>query len=146
LADPHNLQRFVDAQAGVYDRALAEIRAGHKTSHWMWFVFPQLKGLGSSPTAEHYGIVSLEEGRAYLAHPLLGPRLGEIAAAAVALEGRTARAVFGTPDDLKLRSSLTLFDAAVPNEAVFSQALDALCDGMRDARTLEMLSGRPTRA
>lgn len=146
MADPHNLQRFVDAQAGVYDRALAEIRAGHKTSHWMWFVFPQLKGLGSSPTAEHYGIVSLEEGRAYLAHPLLGPRLGEIAAAAVALEGRTARAVFGTPDDLKLRSSLTLFDAAVPNEAVFSQALDALCDGMRDARTLEMLSGRPTRA
>jgi len=140
VADPYNLQRFVDAQSGVHAQALAEIRAGRKTSHWMWFVFPQMKGLGLSATAQHYGIASLDEARAYLAHPVLGPRLLESAAAVAALNGRTARAVFGAPDDLKLRSSLTLFEAAAPDEPVFGEALDALCDGVRDKQTLGMVA------
>jgi uncharacterized protein (DUF1810 family) len=141
MGDPFDLQRFVDAQAGVHDQALREIRAGRKTSHWMWFVFPQLRGLGNSPTAVFYGLASLDEARVYLAHPLLGPRLRECAAAAAGLKS-TARAVFGTPDDLKLRSSLTLFEAAAPDEPVFGQALDVLCDGVRDPRTQERI-GRP---
>ena len=142
--DPHDLARFVRAQAGgVYEQAVAEVRRGRKASHWMWFVFPQLAGLGFSSTAQHYALGGLEEARAYLAHPSLGPRLREIAATAAALEGRTARAVFGSPDDLKLRSSLTLFEAAAPGEPVFAQALDALCDGVRDGRTLELLRSSP---
>src|SRR4051812_46683368 len=113
MADPYNLRRFEDAQAGgVYERALGEIRAGRKTSHWMWFVFPQLRGLGRSPTAVFYGLESLEEARAYLAHPVLGGRLRACAAAVAALAGQSARSVFGAPDDMKLRSSLTLFEAA----------------------------------
>ncbi len=139
-ADPFDLRRFVEAQDGVYAGALAEVRRGRKASHWMWFVFPQLAGLGYSPTARHYGIQGLEEARAYLAHPMLGPRLREVAAAAAGLEGRTAREVFGSPDDLKLRSSLTLFEAAAPGEPVFARALDALCAGERDGRTLELLA------
>jgi uncharacterized protein (DUF1810 family) len=137
------LDRFVQAQAGVYDDALAEIRAGRKRSHWMWFVFPQLKGLGRSPTAQFYGLASLEEARAYLRHPLLGPRLRACAAAAAGLEGRTALEVFGSPDDLKLRSSLTLFEAAGPGEPVFGEALEALCGGKRDGATLEILARQP---
>jgi uncharacterized protein (DUF1810 family) len=137
MTDP--LQRFVDAQAGVYETALAEIRRGAKTSHWMWFVFPQLAGLGRSPTAQFYGLASLNEARSYLAHPLLGPRLTTCAQAVAAHAGRTAHAIFGSPDDLKLRSSLTLFDAADPSAAVFGAALDAVCGGVRDPATLSMI-------
>ena len=128
------------AQEGTYAQALAEVRRGRKASHWMWFVFPQVAGLGSSPTAQRYAVGGLDEARAYLAHPVLGPRLREIAAAAAGLEGRTARQVFGAPDDLKLCSSLTLFEAAAPDEPVFGRALDALCEGRRDPLTLEKLA------
>ena len=140
--DPHDLARFVQAQAGgVFEQALAEVRRGRKTSHWMWFVFPQIAGLGSSPTARLYALASLDEARAYLAHPVLGPRLREAAGAAAELHGRSAREVFGSPDDLKLRSSLTLFEAAAPSEPVFGRALDGLCGGVRDPLTLERLAG-----
>jgi uncharacterized protein (DUF1810 family) len=138
-ADPHDLDRFVRAQQGVYETALAEIRRGRKTSHWMWFVFPQIAGLGSSPTAQRYAISSLDEARAYLDHPVLGPRFRECAAACAALKGRTAHEVFGAPDDMKLRSSLTLFEAAEPEESVFADALDTLCEGRRDEATLLIL-------
>ena len=134
--DPYDLDRFVRAQEGTYTQALAEVRRGRKASHWMWFVFPQVAGLGSSPTAQRYALSGLDEARAYLAHPVLGERLREIAGAAAALEGRTAREVFGSPDDLKLASSLTLFEAAASGEPVFARALDALCGGGRDPRTL----------
>ncbi len=135
--DPFDLARFVRAQEGTYAQALAEVRRGRKTSHWMWFVFPQVAGLGSSPTAQHYALSGPDEARAYLAHPVLGPRLREIAGAVAELAGRTALEVFGSPDDLKLRSSLTLFEAAAPDEPVFARALDALCAGRRDPLTLE---------
>ena len=140
--DPHELRRFVQAQAGVYEQALAEIRRGRKTSHWMWFVFPQLRGLGRSSTAWRYGIVSLAEAQAYLAHDILGPRLRECAAAAASLEGRTAAEVFGSPDDQKLRSSLTLFEQADPSVPAFPRALETLCAGERDPLTLRMLQER----
>jgi len=137
--DPFDLDRFVQAQAATYDRALEEIRRGRKTSHWMWFIFPQLAGLGGSAMAQRYAIGSLAEAWAYLAHPVLGPRLRQCAAAVAELRGRTAREVFGSPDDLKLRSSLTLFAAAAPGESAFGRALDALCGGERDAVTLSRL-------
>ena len=139
--DPFDLARFTQAQEGSYAQALAEVRRGRKTSHWMWFIFPQLAGLGVSPTAQLYAIGGLNEARAYLAYPVLGPRLLEIAGAAAVLQGRTAREVFGSPDDLKLRSSLTLFEAAAPIEPVFARALDSLCGGQRDARTVDKLGG-----
>jgi len=138
-ADPFQLQRFVDAQAPVYRTALAELHAGAKRTHWMWFVFPQLAGLGLSPTAQLYAIASLDEARAYLAHPLLGPRLREATAAVNAVKGRTAHEIFGSPDDLKFRSSMTLFAEAPPNDAVFQAALDAYFAGQPDPRTLELL-------
>ncbi len=137
--DPFDLARFVRAQEGVHAQALAEVRRGRKASHWMWFVFPQLAGLGSSPAARRYAVSGLDEARAYLAHPVLGPRLREIAGAAAGLSGRTAREVFGSPDDLKLRSSLTLFEAAASDAPVFARALDVLCGGGRDGRTLDLL-------
>src|SRR5665213_1611360 len=123
-ADPFRLQRFVDAQAPVYATALAELRAGAKRTHWMWFVFPQIAGLGFSPTAQHYAVASLDEARAYLDHPVLGPRLRDATAAANAINGRSAQDIFGSPDDLKFRSSVTLFRAAAPDEPVFQAALD----------------------
>lgn len=132
-----NLDRFVDAQASTYETALAELRRGRKASHWMWFVFPQIQGLGSSPTARFYAIADLAEARAYLAHPLLGARLREAVATINALPGHDAHAVFGSPDDLKLRSCLTLFQAAAPEEAGFGQALDKYFGGAPDPRTLE---------
>ena len=134
-----DLHRFVDAQAGIYETALAEIQRGRKTTHWMWFIFPQLAGLGSSPTARFYAITSLEEARAYLAHPVLGSRLRECAQAVARLAGRSAREVFGRPDDLKLRSSLTLFEVADPTDTVFADALNAVCGGERDEATLRNL-------
>ena len=137
---PHDdLDRFVEAQASVYADALAELLRGRKTSHWMWFVFPQIAGLGSSSTARRYAITGIDEARAYLAHPLLGPRLLECAQAAMGQGGRSASQVFGYPDDLKFRSCMTLFERADPTAAVFPEALDALCDGGRDTATLERL-------
>jgi uncharacterized protein (DUF1810 family) len=133
-----DLERFVTAQEGVHDTALAELRAGRKRTHWMWFVFPQIAGLGSSSTAERYAIRSLDEARAYLAHPVLGPRLHEAAAAMLAVEGRTASEILGFPDDLKLRSSMTLFAQAADEPGVFQQVLDRYYDGT-DPRTLALL-------
>jgi uncharacterized protein (DUF1810 family) len=137
--DPYNLQRFADAQHGVFDIALAELRSGRKQSHWMWFIFPQLAGLGRSPTAQYYGISSREEAAAYLAHPLLGARLRQSVEALMAWVGqRTAEQILGPIDALKLRSSLTLFDAVEPN-GLFGHALAAFYDGP-DERTLALLS------
>jgi uncharacterized protein (DUF1810 family) len=139
-ADPHELERFVQAQAGVHDEALGELRAGRKRSHWMWFVFPQAEGLGSSATARHYAIRSLDEARAYLAHPLLGPRLVECTQAAIRLCGLTARQIFGTPDDLKFRSSMTLFERVAGPDSDFARALQKYFDGQRDPATLARLT------
>ena len=139
LDDPYDLQRFVDAQDPVLDRVRAELGRGRKTSHWMWFVFPQIAGLGSSPTAREFAISSLDEARAYLGHPVLGPRLVECAELVAAIEGRSAEQVFGYPDDLKLRSSMTLFARAAPDTTVFAEVLDRFFDGEPDPRTLERL-------
>ena len=138
--DPHDLDRFVSAQDGVHEQALAELRAGRKTSHWMWFVFPQLAGLGSSEMAQRFAVGSLVEARAYLDHPVLGPRLVECAEAVLTHPERTARQIMGTPDDAKLRSSMTLFALAVDSEPIFQQVLDAFFDGEHDPRTVELLS------
>ncbi len=138
--DPFDLERFVRAQESTYATALAELRRGRKQTHWMWFIFPQLAGLGSSWTAQRYAIRSEDEARAYLDHPLLGARLRECAQQLVALDGRTAWDIFGSPDDLKLRSSMTLF-AHVTDErpSVFQQVLDKYYGGQPDERTLELL-------
>ena len=133
-----SLDRFVEAQDGRYADALAELRAGRKRTHWMWFVFPQIAGLGSSPTAQRYAIASLDEARAYLAHPVLGPRLRECAGLLLTAE-RSASEIFGYPDDLKLRSSMTLFAAAEP-DGPYAQVLEHLYDGP-DQRTLDLLAG-----
>lgn len=139
MEDPFDLNRFVTAQAGSYERALAEIAGGHKRSHWMWYVFPQLAGLGSSPMAMRYAIRSIDEARAYLDHAVLGPRYAECVAALMALpEGPTARGVFGDIDAMKLCSSLTLFAAARPS-AMLDAAIGRWCDGRRDTRTLALL-------
>jgi uncharacterized protein (DUF1810 family) len=127
----------VDAQDGVYDRALEELRAGRKTSHWMWFVFPQIAGLGRSPMAERYAIRDLDEARAYLEHDTLGPRLRETAAALIAHRGTPAAAILGGIDAMKLRSSMTLFARAAPDEPVFREVLDAFYGGDPDPATLE---------
>jgi len=134
-----NLGRFVEAQAPVHDRALAELKAGRKQSHWMWFVFPQIAGLGRSPMAQHYAIQNLAEARAYLAHPLLGARLRECTQAVLDVEGKTAHEIFGSPDDLKFRSSMTLFAHAAPDEELFRAALDKYFDGEEDALTVDKL-------
>lgn len=136
----HDLQRFVDAQDPVYRQACAELAAGEKTSHWMWFVFPQLKGLGRSAMAEHFGIESADEAIAYLRHPVLGPRLKECTRIVLEVEGRTAAQIFGAPDDMKFRSSMTLF-AAVADEPLFTRAIEKYFDGV-DQRTIAMLQRR----
>jgi len=140
-ADPHDLEGFVRAQAGVYEQALAEIRSGRKRSHWMWFVFPQAYGLGSSPTSNRFGIRSLEEARAYLRHPVLGPRLVACAEAVLGVVGRSAREIFGSPDEVKLRSSATLFAAVSESGSVFERLLDAYFEGRPDERTLQLMGG-----
>lgn len=137
--DPFDLERFVRAQEPSYATALAEIQTGRKLSHWMWYVFPQLAGLGSSPTAEYYAITSREEAQAYLRHPVLGPRLIACAEAACAVRARSAREIFGSPDDLKLRSSATLFAQVSPAGSAFHRLLDRFFDGQPDARTLQLL-------
>ncbi|MFO1408116.1 MAG: DUF1810 domain-containing protein [Steroidobacteraceae bacterium] len=142
--DPYDLRRFVEAQRGVLDGALDQIRAGHKTSHWMWFVFPQLAGLGYSARATHFGIRGIDEARAYLGHPLLGPRLHACAEALESLPATlSAHAIFGSPDDLKLRSCLTLFDRAAGGGSIFGRLIDRHFDGRGDERTLLMLATRP---
>ncbi|MEU8244230.1 DUF1810 domain-containing protein [Actinoplanes missouriensis] len=133
-----DLERFVQAQDGVYEQALAEIVAGSKRTHWMWFVFPQIAGLGSSPTARQFAIRDLAEARDYLAHPVLGPRLVACATALLAHTGRSASQIFGYPDDMKLRSSMTLFARAAGDPAVFEQVLARFYDGP-DERTLQLL-------
>lgn len=135
--DPFDLERFVDAQHPVIGAVLDELAAGAKRSHWMWFVFPQLKGLGHSPMASHYGIASLDEARAYLTHPVLGSRLARCTELAIAARHRGLRAIFGSPDDMKFRSSMTLFEAA--GAGPFASALETLCQGQRDRRTLDLL-------
>lgn len=136
---PAGLQRFVEAQAPVWEEALAEVRAGRKRTHWMWFVFPQLAGLGRSSMARHYAIRDVAEAREYLAHPVLGPRLREVAEAALGAPGESALAVFGSPDDLKLHSSATLFSLVSPPGSVFHHLLDRWFDGEPDAATLRLL-------
>ena len=135
---PFDLQRFLTAQEGVYQTALAELRAGRKRTHWMWFVFPQFEGLGSSPTARHFAIKSLEEARAYLDHPVLGARLAECAGALLDIDGRSASDVFSYPDDLKLRSSMTLFELVAPAGSVFSRVLEKYFGGKRDEATIRL--------
>jgi uncharacterized protein (DUF1810 family) len=138
MADPYNLQRFLDAQKSVYDRVCSELRQGRKTSHWMWFIFPQLKGLGFSETAQRFAISSLSEAEAYLAHPILGPRLSECTKLVSDVDGRTASEIFGYPDDLKFRSCMTLFAKATPHNEVFLQALNKYFGGEMPA-TLDLL-------
>lgn len=137
--DPFNLSRFLGVQEEDYEPALAEIRAGKKQSHWMWYIFPQMAGLGSSPMAQRYAIKSRAEAAAYLAHPVLGPRLVACAEAAVAVERKTAFDIFGWPDDMKLRSSATLFAAVSPPGSVFEKLLVKYFRGEPDPRTLELL-------
>lgn len=138
-ADPFDLGRFVAAQEGTYGRALAEIRTGRKRSHWMWFVFPQVAGLGMSAMAQRYAIRSLDEARAFLAHPLLGPRLSEIAAAVLEIEAHSAAEIFGGIDAMKLRSCATLFAMASPTGSVFERVLATYFDGEPDAKTRAIL-------
>ena len=136
----HDLDRFVAAQDGVYTQALAELRRGAKTSHWMWFVFPQVAGLGHSSTARHYALAGLEEARDYLAHPVLGPRLRESCEALLGAPAGSASEVLGSVDAMKLRSSVTLFGLADPDEPLFTEVLERFFDGRPDARTEELVS------
>ena len=142
--DPFALQRFVDAQRPVYAQVCAELAAGAKTSHWMWFVFPQLKALGRSATAQHYGLASRAEALAYWRHPLLGARLAECSTLVLNTRGRSALQIFGSIDAMKLRSSMTLFEAVAPQQpvgvSVYARVIDALYAGERDALTLSLLA------
>lgn len=141
--DPHELHRFVRAQESDYERALSEIKSGRKRTHWMWYIFPQIDGLAFSSTSKHYAIKSLAEARAYLDHPILGPRLRECADAVVGVEGRSATEIFGAPDDLKLRSCATLFACVLPPGSVFDRLLTKYYRGERDRKTLELLGIGP---
>jgi uncharacterized protein (DUF1810 family) len=143
IPDPHDLARFVAAQRTTYTQALAEIAAGRKRSHWMWYVFPQVAGLGSSAMAQEYALRSRAEAAAYLRHPILGPRLLECARAVLAVEGRTAHEIFGSPDDLKLRSSATLFAEVSAPDSVFHRLLERYFGGEPDAATLRLLGSGP---
>jgi uncharacterized protein (DUF1810 family) len=137
--DPHLLIRFVQAQEGEYDQALGEIESGRKRSHWMWYIFPQFDGLGFSSTSKFYSIKSIAEAKAYLSHPILGPRLLECSEAALAVSGRTASEIFGSPDDMKLKSCATLFATISPADSVFHKLLDKYFQGQRDDKTLQLL-------
>ena len=141
--DPYDLDRFVIAQAPVYDMALAELIGGRKLTHWMWFVFPQLRGLGRSPTAQQFGIDTLEEARAYLAHPVLGTRLRECVNAVLDCGESSLHAIFGSPDDMKFCSSMTLYALAAQGDGeIFETALARFCDGKKDEKTLSLLGRR----
>ena len=139
MKDVYNLQRFGEAQAGVLEGACAELRRGRKTGHWMWFIFPQLKGLGFSSMAEYYGITSLAEAKSYLEHPLLGERLIECSRIVTLIEGRSSREIFGSPDDLKFKSSMTLFSHAATANSIFIEAIDKYYGGKFDSLTLDRL-------
>ena len=137
--DPFDLNRFISAQEGIYDRVLSEVRGGLKRTHWMWFIFPQIDGLGHSPTTRHYAIKSLEEARRFLIHPVLGTRLVESAEAVLVVQERSASDIFGHPDDWKLQSSMTLFALVAEPGSVFERVLDKYFQGKRDARTLQIV-------
>ena len=139
MPDPFNLNRFIEAQGPVYARVCSELRAGRKTSHWMWFVFPQIKGLGFSPVAMKFAITSLDEARAYLDHPVLGPRLLECTRLVCAVKGKTIHEIFGSPDDMKFRSCMTLFSRTADGPGVFEEALNRFFGGEPDALTLERI-------
>ncbi len=139
VGDPFALQRFVEAQDRTFERACEELRAGRKRSHWIWYIFPQMQGLGSSSMAQHYGICSLDEAMAYLAHPVLGPRLEQATRHMIGHQGKPLSVILGAPDDMKFRSSMTLFAVAAGPDSLFAEALDRLCGGERDALTLELL-------
>jgi uncharacterized protein (DUF1810 family) len=141
--DPYNLTRFVRAQDHAYAQALSEIRNGRKRTHWMWYIFPQLDGLAFSSTSKYYSIKSVAEAKAYLDHPLLGPRLLECAEAVLRVEGRSATEIFGSPDDLKLRSCATLFSRVSPRDSVFERLLAKYYPGEPDGRTLQLLGIAP---
>jgi len=134
-----DLDRFLVAQQGVYDGVLRELQAGRKTGHWIWFIFPQISGLGQSAMSQHFAIVSLDEARAYLAHPVLGTRLRECAGVVLAIKGRSAAEIFGSTDAMKLRSCMTLFLRAAPDEPLFAQVLDRYYSGVADRATDERL-------
>jgi uncharacterized protein (DUF1810 family) len=138
--DPFGLERFVTAQVGVYQRACDELRRGRKQSHWMWYVFPQMQGLGLSSTSQYYGIGSIAEARAYLAHPILGPRLAEVTGLMLEMRGRSLHDILGSPDDMKFRSSMTLFAHATGPDSVFAEALNVVCGGQPDKKTLALLT------
>ncbi|HEX8235582.1 MAG TPA: DUF1810 domain-containing protein [Abditibacteriaceae bacterium] len=138
-SDLYNLSRFLRAQANDYDQALSEIRSGRKRTHWMWYIFPQLAGLGSSSTAQHYAITSADEARAYVNHPVLGPRLRECVEAVLQVEGRSAAEIFGSPDDLKLKSCASLFACVSPPGSVFERLLAKYYQGEPDGKTLKLL-------
>ena len=137
----YDLDRFVEAQAHIYEGVLAELRRGHKTGHWIWYIFPQIAGLGHSAMSQHYAISSLGEARAYLAHPVLGARLRECAGFVLAVMGRTAEEIFGATDAMKLRSSMSLFHRAAPDEPVFAAVLERYYDGVADEATDARLRG-----
>jgi uncharacterized protein (DUF1810 family) len=145
-SDPYLLGRFLLAQENDYQAALSEITSGRKRSHWMWYIFPQIDGLAFSSTSKHFSIKSLDEARDYLDHPILGPRLRECAEAVVGLEGKTAREIFGSPDDLKLRSCATLFACVSPPGSVFERLLARYYQGRRDEKTLQLLGISPPTA
>jgi uncharacterized protein (DUF1810 family) len=136
MANPFNLQRFVDAQAPVYDEVRQELKVARKQSHWMWFIFPQIAGLGQSPMSVRFAVASLDEAKAYLAHPVLGARLKECAQLTLDVEGKTARDIFGSIDEIKFRSSMTLFARAAPDEDIFQRCLDKYFAGASDPATL----------
>jgi len=139
MKDPHNLKRFVDAQNPVFEQVCAELRQGYKTSHWMWFIFPQIEGLGHSETARKFAISSREEAEAYLKHPVLGPRLRNCSRLVTLLEGRSAHQIFGSPDNLKFHSSMTLFASVASDNVVFKDALQKYFGGELDSLTLQKL-------
>ncbi len=142
MQDPYHLERFVEAQAGIYDTVLSELAHGRKMTHWMWFIFPQLVGLGSSLMAQHFAISGREEAAAYLAHPLLGARLVECTQTVAAHAGQSAHSIFGNPDDLKFRSSMTLFEAVATDPSPFRAAIARFFHGEPDRRTLDLLQRR----
>ncbi len=139
-----NLERFVKTQHSRYETVLSELKNGQKKTHWMWFVFPQIEGLGKSQAAQYYAIRGLEEALAYLSHPVLGERLRECVGVLLKIQGRTLHEIFGHPDDWKFRSSMTLFEYVSPDEPYFAKALERYCDGKRDDKTLEIIQMRQT--
>ncbi|WHI45006.1 DUF1810 domain-containing protein [Microbulbifer sp. VAAF005] len=139
MAQPFHLERFVTAQESSYESALSELHSGHKRSHWMWYIFPQISGLGHSATSEHFAIKNLDEARAYLEHPVLGPRLKECCKELLQLNNYSAYQIFGSPDDVKLKSSMTLFSIADPKDKLFEEVLEKYYEGQKDLRTFEIL-------